>query len=457
IRDSNFLIYVVYVILFGFTLSCHTGFAFQYLWPDSVWWNKHSHTFFSAMIGFSMCLFCYFFLDLRTQAPRLGLLVLIPGSLASLVGIVSLSGFLLELAKINNALLILSTSLVYAAAWQVWAKGYKPARFFLLSFSLVIVTGIILLLGARGLVAVPQELTYVAQLGSAIEIILLSLGLGDRINVMRARTDLLEKEALRRETEIKQMEMELGVARQIQQSILPQGAPVLSGIRVAARYEPMQAVGGDFYDFYPVSNSMLCVLIADVSGHGIPAALIASMLKIAGAENVSRAESPSEFLLAINRVILGKQSDHFVTAGFGVIDISKRTLTYANAGHPPLLIQSKTGAIRRLRPLGRILGIFPNPSFAHETVELLDGDRIVFYTDGIIEASGEDFVQFGQERVEMLLTEFINRSPEELSDALLQRLHDWTGATSLDDDVTFVIVDIGPEAGAISEGIPEFV
>ena len=134
------------------------------------------------------------------------------------------------------------------------------------------------------------------------------------------------------------IQKELETARQIQMSILPSSIPKMEGLDIAARYIPMTSVAGDFYDFIVVDEKHLGILVADVSGHGMPSALIASMLKIALAAQTAHAADPAQVLLGLNQTLCGKFQHHFVTAAYLFVDMLKGTLTYAGAGHPPLLL-----------------------------------------------------------------------------------------------------------------------
>jgi phosphoserine phosphatase RsbU/P len=131
---------------------------------------------------------------------------------------------------------------------------------------------------------------------------------------------------------------ELEMARQIQLSILPRETPKIKGLDIAARYVPMSSVAGDFYDFIVVDEQHLGVLVADVSGHGLPAALIASMLKVALAAQFTHASDPARVLGGLNQTLWGKFSHHFVTAAYLFVDMEKNSMSYSAAGHPPLLL-----------------------------------------------------------------------------------------------------------------------
>src|SRR5882757_2742405 len=148
------------------------------------------------------------------------------------------------------------------------------------------------------------------------------------------------------------IQKELETARQIQLSILLSEIPKIESLDIAARYVPMTAVAGDFYDFIVVDEKRIGILAADVSGHGMPAALIASMLKIALSSQVGHADDPAQVLLGLNQALCGKFEHHFVTAAYIFVDMQKLTLSYAGAGHPPLLLWGGSQGLRSVEENG---------------------------------------------------------------------------------------------------------
>src|SRR5271154_2836479 len=155
----------------------------------------------------------------------------------------------------------------------------------------------------------------------------------------RVRTHLMLREAHDQiARQLLAINVELEMARQIQLSILPRSTPKIQGLEIAAQYLPMTSVAGDFYDFIVVDEKHLGILVADVSGHGMPAALIASMLKIALAAQEPHAADPAQVLLGLNQALCGKFQRHYVTAAYLFVDMLKGTLRYAGAGHPPMML-----------------------------------------------------------------------------------------------------------------------
>ena len=248
------------------------------------------------------------------------------------------------------------------------------------------------------------------------------------------------------EQRLSSIRRELEIAQQIQASILPTTVPRLLGLDVAARYLPMSEVAGDFYDFLDPDASRLGVLIADVSGHGVPAALIASMLKVALSAQRAHASDPARVLAGINQVLLGKFERHFATAGYAFVDAPARFVVYAGAAQPPLLWWRKElGSVEEIAENGLPLGQFSEASYHAARLEVSPGDRLLFYTDGIPEAEGPDRELFGSERLRGFLAAHASLGTEAVADALLAELARWTarsGSEDRTDDVTLVVLDI---------------
>jgi len=238
---------------------------------------------------------------------------------------------------------------------------------------------------------------------------------------------------------------ELEIARRIQSSILPQTAPALSGLDLATRYAPMSAVAGDFYDFLLVDEKHLGVLIADVTGHGIPAALIASMLKVAFAGQASHAHDPARVLTGLNLALCGKFEEHFVTAAYLFVDLENRLLRYSAAGHPPLMLATSTdGTVREIEENGLMLGLFPEATYSSVEIRIASGDRCLLYTDGVFEATNTAREEFGKSRCKEFLESHWHLPAAHLADDLLTSIAAFSGISSTraqEDDITLLVLD----------------
>lgn len=239
---------------------------------------------------------------------------------------------------------------------------------------------------------------------------------------------------VRGERERVALEGELATAREIQRSILPTTMPSVRGLRFEARYDPASSVAGDLYDFVGIEDSRVGVLVADVAGHGVPAALIASMVKIAVSSHARLADDPATLLRELNATLRRDVRRNFVTATYLWVDMNARTVTVSNAGHaPPVIVRGND--ILELGPHGILLGRFAHVTYESSTVALQPRDRIAAWTDGIPEARNARGEQFGEERLLALL-----RAGATVDD-VVRAVHAWRVEEDAD-DLTIVVVEV---------------
>lgn len=246
--------------------------------------------------------------------------------------------------------------------------------------------------------------------------------------------------------ELATMEYELQTAGTIQSALLPRGAPPVRGLEIAVRCEPMRAIGGDMYDFVG-DGQQLGVLVADVTGHGVPAALIASMAKVAFSSQAAAAASPGHLIAGMNRALCGQFRGQFVTATYLHIDMGSQRVRYTNAGHPPPFLwrRAARGAVE-LDGGGVLLGFDAGAAYATGEARIERGDRLVLYTDGLIEVADAAGEFFGSEGLRTFIEARATLRPDEFADALLAHLRRRIGrrgaGEAFDDDVTLAVVDV---------------
>jgi phosphoserine phosphatase RsbU/P len=236
---------------------------------------------------------------------------------------------------------------------------------------------------------------------------------------------------------------ELAIAREIQASILPSGVPKLTRLRISAAYCPMAAVAGDFYWFIAVDPNRGGFLVADVSGHGVPAALIASMIKLAMQLVVPCADDPRAVLCGLQRALSGQLHGQFVSAAYLWLDTENRTAFYSAAGHPPLL-RWREGKLECIQSNGPLLEVKPeDDAYPVCTMPIQPGDRFLLYTDGLTEPENAHGDSFGDIRLEQVVRDNEGSLPSNLSNVLLAELRHWqpTSVTQ-QDDITLIVIDV---------------
>ncbi len=238
---------------------------------------------------------------------------------------------------------------------------------------------------------------------------------------------------------------ELEMAREIQLSILPHEIPKIRGLGIAARYLPMNSVAGDFYDFILVDEKRVGILVADVSGHGLPAALIASMLKVALSAQTAHASDPARVLNGLNHSLCGKFKYHFVTAAYIFVDMEKHIMRYAAGGHPPLLLwQAATASASEIVQNGLLLGMFPQETYSSVEIAVQPGDKAILYTDGILETSSPSDEDYGIGLFKEFLDFQHHLDANAFADLLLDELAGWSKhakGSHQKDDITLLAID----------------
>ena len=225
--------------------------------------------------------------------------------------------------------------------------------------------------------------------------------------------------------------------------LLPSSPPDWAELRWGTHYSPLDHLGGDYYDLARPGPDHLGVLIADASGHGLTAAMVAILSRIAFVEVGGRSANPGDVLAGMNARLQGLTDDRFVTAFYGVLDRRTRVFTYANAGHPPPFWLSRgSGAVQPLSTPGFMLGIMPGEVYRERAVTLAPGDRVCFYTDGVVEGRNEIGEAFGPDRLRAALAEARGEPADRLAQTLIGRQQAFTNGHPAADDITLVVGEL---------------
>jgi sigma-B regulation protein RsbU (phosphoserine phosphatase) len=277
--------------------------------------------------------------------------------------------------------------------------------------------------------------------------------LGELSSSFNSMTASIE-DLLRQAAEKKRLEEELRIAREIQMSLLPQGPLVMPGLSVTALCVPAREVGGDYYDFFRLSDHRLGVLIADVSGKGTSAALYMAELKGLMLSLSRIHTSPRDLMVAANHIIAANlDARSFITMTYAVIDLERRTMTYSRAGHTPLIyVPGQASRLDRgariLAPDGLVLGLNIDNGqmferlLQEQTIELQTGDLIVLFTDGITEAMNEADDFFGEGRLGRLAEEHADLPSDELRERVLREVQAFAGSAPQHDDMTMILIKV---------------
>jgi serine phosphatase RsbU (regulator of sigma subunit) len=277
--------------------------------------------------------------------------------------------------------------------------------------------------------------------------------LADSFNVMTGEVRTLLKE----NAEKARMEQEMLAAREIQQKLLPSGPLNVPGLSSVSFCEPAREVAGDYYDFLRISDSELGVLIADVSGKGLPAGLYMAQLKVVVQSLARVHRSPRDFLIAVNRVVADNiDTKSFITMSYGVINLETRTMTFARAGHCPLIHVPGAAppGMRKavvLAPDGLVVGLkledgqqLFDSMLQEITITLQTDDLLVFFTDGVSETMNGDYDCYGEARLAKVLEQYAHLPFEQLRSFIFADLRSFAGATDQHDDMTMIMLKVEP-------------
>lgn len=261
-------------------------------------------------------------------------------------------------------------------------------------------------------------------------------------NEMAAAVKRGRDEAIARE----QLERELRIAREIQERLLPHAMPQIPGFEISGTSLPSQQVGGDYFDFLDMESGHLGIAIADVSGKGIPAALLMANLQASLHGQAAETGDISKVVSRMNNLLARFTDSHmFATFFYGLLDRGRRALTYVNAGHNPPFHFHADGSYERLGPGGLLIGFLPDQSYEQKTFDILPGEVLVFFTDGITEAvragpRTDGDKHFGEDRLIQVIRRNLSRRASGIQEAVLEAVAAHTAGAPQSDDITLVVI-----------------
>ncbi|MBM3242214.1 response regulator [Candidatus Poribacteria bacterium] len=244
---------------------------------------------------------------------------------------------------------------------------------------------------------------------------------------------------------VEQLGYHLETATKIQQQLLPKESPQYENIEIAGDLKISMMVAGDFYDFIPLDDDHIGIAIADISGKGVPAAMLMVMVQTILRLVCREETSPTNVLKRVNDFLaMDTELEMFSTMVYGVLDTKSLTFTYSNGGHcPPIRVNSQKDVVDFLEKGGMLLGIFDYAEFEDETLSLQANDTLVFYTDGVTEAENSSEEVYGTQRLVDVIVKNLDLSAEKLCRKIEEDLIEFTSTLPHSDDLTIVVIKIG--------------
>ena len=440
VKDRSYLYYVLYITIYIFFQMSLNGLAYQYLWPNFPWWNNRSIPFLVAASFLGALQFCQTYLDTGKHITKLHKI------LSFLMGLLVLEMFL-SLAADYSLIIKLTVFmgppiaiLILAIVIKRLSDGYGPARYFLIAWLFLICGTIAIDLKFLNILPSNFFTDYGQQIGSAFEVILLSLGLADRIREIER-----EKQKLAEEMEYARKEM--AAAREMQLSLLPQSAPEVEGLDIAGVCEPATEVGGDYFNclWLDEAQSKLDIVLMDVTGHGMKAATNTFLANGMLQSEIHSGTPPEQIMTKMNRSLCATlQKSTFVAMSLSVIDTEEKALTHFNAGIPkPTIIRN--GEVVDFEIPGELpLGCFSRSEYTGAVIPLQSGDLLIFHSDGILEATNEAGEMYEDERFVAFLTtlDVQTKSAQDITNEILTDVRTFLFDEEEGDDMTVVVAKV---------------
>ncbi|MCP4129457.1 MAG: SpoIIE family protein phosphatase [bacterium] len=459
IRERSYIYYSLFItswILFQFTLN---GFAFQYLWPNSIWWGNNCLPMFMSSCVLFNALFVRWYLETFKNFPITDKIIKYAIVTPAIIIILfSFSGYYLLSIKIATCFALYGGGTAYVTGFIALFHRSRHGFFIVASFVIFIIGVTLYVLKTFGLLPANPLTNWSIQIGSSFVVILLSFALADKINTMKKQLlDLninLEKKVRGRTIELKEARDELWgemqLAKKIQTVLLPE-KPVLEGYEISSAMFPADEVGGDYYDIINAGGKDWFV-IGDVSGHGVPAGLIMMMVKISIETTLENHPLllPSELLATVNRIITKniKKLDEVNYMTITVFAVKESGQLFFSGLHQDLMIfRHKTQTVERVETRGLWIGIVDEimTHLYDDKLSLELNDVLLVYTDGITEAWEKGSKQnkrspmvdmFGKDKLEKIFAGLGNKPVDSIKNEILAALKNYISK----DDVTLVVL-----------------
>lgn len=439
LHDRILIIYSTYITAIGCFLLVYNGHGFLYLYPNRPELNNLLNPLSLSCSIFLSILFSNEYLDLKKTQPfwnkiHLGLATISAGSIVAV--------FFLTTRTISiflNIYLVAALCVILIVTIRGMLLQNLMAWFYFFSFSGFLMSGGLLVWNNLGFLEDAVNRIYTTQMAIAVEMLILGIGVSYRYRRLREEKDQLSLSNKFQSQQLYQLNHELELAREIQIALLPDKMPDLAGIKIMADYEPTGKLGGDYYDFISGHNEEVGTLIADVTGHGTPAALFASLVRYTFQTYSPYIADPTGLCEGMNRSIYGRTGTYFLTAGYLYISTKLSIARYASCGHPALIFNKHDGTLQTIKGRGKAIGIFESNRPETIEVKIKSSDRFFLYTDGLEEVI---------EKIKHVsVGDWFSRFRLEPMDAIQHDLHSLVNANRksknpIDDDITWILIEI---------------
>ncbi|MBW7857421.1 MAG: SpoIIE family protein phosphatase [Leptonema sp. (in: Bacteria)] len=424
IRDTVSIDYIVFLVSFAFGILSLTGFGFEYLWPYATYFTHRAHPIFMSISLFFGIRFIQSYVHSATIEKYTDKFLTLLRYFTLFIAIAALGPFVRQVSVLLQLVVMISVPTVLFIGIYGTILKRSGAAYLLLAWILLLVGALLYALASIGLLPYNLFTSNMLLLGSAADMLIFSLGLGERYGQLRLQNH--------------EFEMQLEIARNMQKSLLPVIPETIRSTQLHYIYRPMQLVGGDFVDVMKRDDE-LGLFICDVSGHGIGASLLSSMVKMSLSTYWHDCiTEPDELLRKMHKSLLDKFGDQYLTACAVSINQKTGLLRYARAGHEEPIIVRSNGQIEYLDSPGTILHSMLMMPIHTSELQLNKGDSLLLFTDGLSQAMNKRMQQFGDSRLVELLKYYHNESPVELCNRIKKSLDKFI-ANELQDDLALMI------------------
>ena len=445
IRDRGYLYFALFALSFTILLVAENGYGFQYLWPSFPIINHWIYPILNVVAILFYTLFSQNFLHLYQYTPKLNksiyygiiitLLCLLP---FFILKVIYLSG-IIEIISLITPILFLTLAI------YVFSKGYKPARIYLLSFSFVIITIIIFLFSVLGILNFSYTIIYALYIAIILTVTTMGFSLLDRYLIINYKL-AHERNTLKERNEL--IENELIMAMNIQNKLIPEKNPLDT---IFSIYYPIDKIGGDFYDFLQLDDDRIGIFISDVSGHGVPAAFITTMVKSVILQAGKLQNDPAKLLFFLNDALFELTGENFITCFYGIYNHKTNHIMYSNAGHPSPLIITDNDISQLPGTIQMPIAMWDEDEISemdkiYENNEMVlpENSKLLLYTDGMTEVrKAENKNEFlNKKMIFDLCLQNKELDSKQFLYKLFRELISFRESYIFDDDICIICVDI---------------